>query len=537
MNEKLPDWNDLFRQQGSQAVLDAIDRAEIWQPRELASKGDAASGFGPGDWVSPPDRDNWGRITRVQGDSATVHFVSPSGQSATKVFPLSELRKFGQIDLAAAAAIDFQLQGSADFAAADYRCRFDVKRILAAKQPCIIAGPPKSLKTSIVIDLILSLGSATPFLGQFEVPSICRAAFFSGESGKYSIQRIARAVCASRGIELSETGTFWTDRLPQVGDAGHLAALKQTIVDKKLGAVGIDPAFLCLLGGAPMINTANVFQMGSLLLGLTEIGQETGCTILLIHHVRKNRGQDVGRYDPIELEEIAYAGFSEWARQWLLIGRRSQYEIGSGTHELWLTVGGSAGHNGLYSLIIDEGQFEENGDRCWRVTVASASEAKAAAREAKETAKVEAREAQLLARCKKVLKALRRHPNGETANVLKTQSGINTANFQEAIDRLIEDGAAVEVEVFKRNQKTPYVGYKLTVKGRLSDNSGTARTTPCPRGADNLSDKGAYIEPPCPEGPSAGPGNDLATCPSPRGQDADLVEAGTPGNQGDWAEP
>ena len=93
--------------------------------------------------------------------------------------------------------------------------------------------------------------------------------------------------------------------------------------------------------------------MGAKLSGLTKLGQETGCTIILCHHTRKNQKGPMDLFEPAELEDIAWAGFPEWARQWLLLSRRRKYDPEQGGHhELWLNVGGSAGHSGLWGVKL-----------------------------------------------------------------------------------------------------------------------------------------------------------------------------------------
>src|SRR5687767_13403037 len=89
-------------------------------------------------------------------------------------------------------------------------------------------------------------------------------------------------------------------------------------------------------------------------------------------------------FQPPELEDIAWSGFQEWCRQWLLVGRREKYEPGTGSHRLWLNVGGSAGHSALWALDIEEGKLP---NRTWEVNVMHADEARQEVTERKEEAK------------------------------------------------------------------------------------------------------------------------------------------------------
>jgi replicative DNA helicase len=140
--------------------------------------------------------------------------------------------------------------------------------------------------------------------------------------------------------------------------------------------VVIDPLYLCLLAGCPSISASNLFQIGPVLWVLGEACLDVGATPVLVHHTTKGSARQTNRATPLDLDDLAFAGIGEYARQWLLLARLVPYEPGTGDHHLQLSVGGSAGHSGSWAVHVQEGVLD--GDfqgRRWQVRVQPAAAA------------------------------------------------------------------------------------------------------------------------------------------------------------------
>src|SRR5205814_2376923 len=110
---------------------------------------------------------------------------------------------------------------------------------------------------------------------------------------------------------------------------------------------------------------------------------DVGCTPILAHHAKKNAAVDG---EPMGLEDLAYSGVAEFARQWVLLNPRQKYDPETGTHRLWMTFGGSMGHSGVFGLDVVEGVLGDDfGGRKWDVTVLPSGDLRERAREDEES--------------------------------------------------------------------------------------------------------------------------------------------------------
>lgn len=339
--------------------------------------------------------------------------------------------------------------------AAEYAIEYLARWILTAGQPCIFAGGKKTLKTSLLVALAIALATGLPFLDQFEVPRAVRVLMMSGESGLATIQETARRVAASMGLALAEVeNLIFSPDLPRFGDTLHCQALEKMLTEDEIEVLIVDPAFLCMpTEGAE----SSLFAMGELLRGISEACQRCGVTLILAHHCKKTLTDP---YAPPELESIAFAGFQEFTRQWILVGRRERYEPGSGEHRLWLNCGGSAGHSSCHALNVSEGRFDGATPRHWAVEIMQAEEARQDVDERKKAREQAKRDEQLEDDKRAILTAAAKFPNGETLTAIRDAADVRNPRLGRAIAALVSDGDLIPIEITKGNNRS-YEGYRL----------------------------------------------------------------------------
>lgn len=344
----------------------------------------------------------------------------------------------------------FKPVGAATFASGDYRPVWAVKRLFVLGQPGLICGVHKSLKTMTAIDLCVSLATGTNFLGEFPVPRKLKTMLLSGESGMHTIQDAARRICQARGIDLADVeNLYFQFDLPQLGTLDDLTELIRGIVDLGIEFLVLDPAYLLLLAGATNVDAKSIFDMGSHLRSIATLCQQAGCTVILVHH--SNRQIQTGAV--MELANVAFAGFAEFARQWLLLSRAEAY-TGNGEHSLHMNVGGSCGQGGLYSVRVSEGVLDEQfGGRKWEVNVQSADTAKADHAVERERAKSDAARKKLQEEERLTLEAIdfeveSGQPGANSARI-KMKTGFSGTKVKDVVERLLELQAIEEIEFEK----------------------------------------------------------------------------------------
>lgn len=247
-----------------------------------------------------------------------------------------------------------------------------VSGVLVARQPAIIGGPTKSLKTQVSLDMALSLATGTCWLGHepWAVPTPRRVLFCSGESGGrvlFSKRRVMERVrCLSMGRdqrrefdEAVRTNFFWEPRrqfLPDLSSAQSLVRWQTQVQRARIEVVFLDPLLLCL--GRAGQDLTNAAVTGRVVMSAFDAVLGAGATLVLVHHSAGDRARRNSEHahEPLELTDLAYPGVTNFVRQWVTVNRAEPYAEEERRSALWLGIGGSGLQaGGVFRAVITEG--------------------------------------------------------------------------------------------------------------------------------------------------------------------------------------
>lgn len=175
----------------------------------------------------------------------------------------------------------------------------------------IIAAEPKTGKSLVALDLLLSLACGVPWLGR-RVPRRVKAAYISREDSPVLTK--VRAGGLLRGKLLSNVdpeGWLWVNTREQLGDFDvdndeQLAAMTADLKER-----GIEFAIFDVLNRLHNRDENNNGEMAQVVKKLGKIGQDAGCAIGVVHHVSKENAG--GRFFTRIRGASAIYGWTEWS--------------------------------------------------------------------------------------------------------------------------------------------------------------------------------------------------------------------------------
>lgn len=239
-----------------------------------------------------------------------------------------------------------------------------IEGALLANQPAVIGAEKKTLKTSLAIDMAISLAAGKPFLGEFSVTQPINVAMLTDDDAATVFAK-AKCICISKGIDPGSCGVHWGFQLPALCRDGDMDALGEVLDYKQIEVLIVDSFHACLLAGDQQRRqSSNLFDIGPVLSRFGEVCRKNGTTPILVQQARRRQKK------PLVLDDLLLAGIAEFARQWLLLSPQEEHKPADGDHKLLLNIGGNSGHKGLYNVGVFEGALKKDlGDRKWIVNV------------------------------------------------------------------------------------------------------------------------------------------------------------------------
>ena len=319
-----------------------------------------------------------------------------------------------------------------------------VENVLLADQPMIVGGAAKTLKTSISMDMALSIAAGGKFLGRYKAHKR-RVLFISGESGKGALANTIKAIAHAREMTRDDFRAFihFSFRLPRLTNASDIGNLKRDIEKRKIDVVFIDPLYMCLLQDSKL-QAGNLFDMGNAFSGICNACQDVGCTPVFLHHFNR-KGSPFARPT---LSDLTQAGSSEFCRQHILISRQKAYAA-DGIHDLYLVLGREGGCEHLDVRITETDA--ETKSRIWRVESSVSTVVE------KEAANVR-KDRQMLVKVNEVLKIiadLMKDKKETTSNAIKKEAGLNGSTMKEILEYGVNQ-SLIDVSVSEKTGNNNY---------------------------------------------------------------------------------
>jgi hypothetical protein len=256
-------------------------------------------------------------------------------------------------------------------------------------------------------------------------------------------------VCAARGLNFAGLGDHlqWCFELSTVSHDVEMEGFAKQLLEMKAEVIFLDPLYLSLGD----VDPRNIFEMGQALRAVGERLLKAGCTPILVHHA--NGKLLTG--DVMELQHLSYTGLEQYARQFFLINRKTAYK-GDGKHDLWVNLGGSAGHGKLLSVTVEEGVIDRNFEgRRWDLSVKDAGEAKQDLAAERERAKAEAARKKAYEDGARVLDIIdaEEAKGGATKRVIRNRTGWGARRVEDAVAQLFDEGRIEAAEIKKAGGK------------------------------------------------------------------------------------
>ena len=180
-----------------------------------------------------------------------------------------------------------------------------IKNFWTRKSHGIVAGEPKSFKSTLVMDMMVSVASGEPFLGEFEVMDKGPVLMVQNENAAWIMKDRLSKIRASKGLignikkrGKGKYGVKFPKELPiyyinqqgfSLSNDSHKQMLEELLEEIKPRLLILDPLYLMFSGD---INSAR--ELNPILAQLLYLKEKYDLSIILVHHWGKSKNSNRG---------------------------------------------------------------------------------------------------------------------------------------------------------------------------------------------------------------------------------------------------
>jgi hypothetical protein len=181
-----------------------------------------------------------------------------------------------------------------------------MRRIWPADAYGILGAEDKAGKTWAMLDLAVAVAGDGSWCGRWKVDAPGPVLVFVGEGSYRKMLRRLYAIGTHHGMTAAEVDALpirLCERVPNLTDAGHVAAVMAEVKANPPRLVILDPLYLA----AGNVDSSQLNKMGAVLGTIQHVCTNVGAALIVAHHWNKT-GEGTGR------KRFTGAGTAEWGR-------------------------------------------------------------------------------------------------------------------------------------------------------------------------------------------------------------------------------
>ena len=227
-----------------------------------------------------------------------------------------------------------------------------VRGLLPKGTYTIVGGAKKTFKTTLIsAELAYAIANGVDWLGApgFEVHAPCSVIVLINEGERQLLKTLDRIRSRNNSEKIGPItvvpaqGLKWSDEDLE-------SALRKAVASFRAGQAIFDATYGFIEGDT---EASNIFAMGEQLTNIQRICAELDLDLIVVHHLKKN--QRAGKPD---LDDLAWAGFAEWADSWILLKHVTPPDIANGNYRIGAVAGSRQGYEFTYEIEGHSGPFD-----------------------------------------------------------------------------------------------------------------------------------------------------------------------------------